>query len=334
MRRLAQSGAITLPLCSTLALDSLYPGEGIARAGEFDLSSWNERRSQNRGNRAGHGVEILPPGSADLERGADDDRQSGYDLQSGYYTQEPPASQTRSRILTGWAYAPATYILIGINCVVYLLMTLRGVSWWAPTAQEILRWGASRGANEIVYGEWWRLLTATFVHVGIVHIGTNMWCLWNLGLLGEPLLGGFGMIAVYVLTGIAGNLLSSGVDPGIVGAGASGAVFGIAGILILLLNSPHLPFPRAELRRLRRSVIYFAVINLAIGASTLLYAGGIKIDNMAHLGGFISGMAMGVPLAPVLGTGRDPYFKRQRIVFAIVTGILILFGYGIVRFWK
>ncbi len=282
-------------------------------------------------------MEVLPPAPRDLERGtghAGSPNEPDYDLRSGYHTRAPQPQQTRSRILTGWAYAPATYILIGINCVVYLLMTLRGVSWWAPTAQDILRWGANRGANEILYHQWWRLLTATFVHVGIVHIGTNMWCLWNLGLLGEPLLGGFGIFAVYILTGIAGNLLSSGVEPGIVGAGASGAVFGIAGILILLLNSPHLPFPREELRRLRRSVIYFAAINLAIGASTLLYAGGIKIDNMAHLGGFLSGLAMGVPLAPVLGTGREPYFHRQRVVFAIVAGILILFGYGIVQFWK
>jgi len=297
--------------------------------GEFDLIHHND----NRKDRAGREVEVLPPATREMKRGPDP-RQPDYDLRSGYYTQEPPPSRTRSRILTGWAYAPATYILIGINVAVYLLMCLRGVSWWEPTAQDILRWGASRGANEIVYGQWWRLLSATFVHVGIVHIGTNMWCLWNLGLLGEPLLGGFGIFAVYLLTGIAGNLLSSGVQPDIVGAGASGAVFGIAGILILLLNSPHLPFPRAELRRLRRSVIYFAVINLAIGASTLLYAGGIKIDNMAHLGGFLSGLAMGVPLAPILGTGRAPYFHRQRVVFSVVTGLLILFGYGISQFWK
>ena len=257
-----------------------------------------------------------------------------YDLRSGYYTGAPVRSKTAERILAGWAYAPATYVLIGINIAVYLLMTLRGVSWWNPTAEQILHWGANRGANEILYGQWWRLLTATFVHVGIIHIGTNMWCLWNLGLLGEPLLGAPGMIAVYVLTGSAGNLLSSGVNPGVVGAGASGAVFGIAGILILLLNSPHLPFPRAELKRLRRSVIYFAAINLAIGASTLMYSGGIKIDNMAHLGGFLSGLAAGFPLAPVLGTGREPYFRRQRVVFGSFLGILILFAYGIVRFWN
>ncbi len=246
--------------------------------------------------------------------------------------EEPTSS--RSRILMGWSYAPATYILIGINVAVYLGMVLGGVSPWAPTAAQILRWGANRGANEILHGQWWRLLSATFVHVGILHIATNMWCLWNLGLLGEPLLGAFGMLGVYALTGMAGNLLSSAVNPGIVGAGASGAVFGIAGILILLLNGPHLPFPREELRRLRRSVIYFAAINLAIGASTLLYSGGIKIDNMAHLGGFISGLALGVPLAPVLGTGKERYLHRQRVAFAVLAGVLLLFAYGMVRFWK
>ena len=267
-------------------------------------------------------------------RGADPDERSDYDLRSGYYTQAPAPSQTRSRILTGWSYAPATYILIGISCAVYLAMVVSGVSWWDPTAEQILHWGANRGVNEILYGQWWRLVTATFVHVGIIHIGTNMWCLWNLGLLGEPLLGPVGIFAVYILTGVAGNLLSTAVNPGIVGAGASGAVFGIAGVLILLLNSPHLPFPRAELRRLRRSVIYFAVINLVIGASTLLYSGGIKIDNMAHLGGFLSGMAMGVPLAPLLGTGREPYFKRQKIVFSAIALVLVLFANWVVHFRK
>ena len=67
------------------------------------------------------------------------------------------------------------------------------------------------GANDtwlVLHHQWYRLLTATFVHVGLLHIATNMWCLWNLGILGEPLLGPFGLVAVYILTGIAGNLLS------------------------------------------------------------------------------------------------------------------------------
>ncbi|HET9099487.1 MAG TPA: rhomboid family intramembrane serine protease [Acidobacteriaceae bacterium] len=301
------------------------PQKGCCLHGEFDLIDHNHRISRE--------AEILPPASQEMDRGqgAAQDGPSDYDLRSGYYTRAPQPSSTRSRILTGWAYAPATYILIGISCLVYLAMILSGVSWWDPTAAQILHWGANNGLLEL-HGEWWRLVTATFLHIGIIHIGTNMWCLWNLGLLGEPLLGPGGVIAVYLLTGIAGNLLSSAVNPGAIGAGASGAVFGIAGILILLLNSPHLPFPRPELRRLRRSVIYFAAINLFIGASTLMYSGGIKIDNMAHLGGFLSGMAMGVPLAPILGTGRGPYFKRQKIVFSVVTLTLLLFANWFLHF--
>src|SRR6187402_69737 len=112
--------------------------------------------------------------------------------------QEPPRPTRRQR----WAYAPATYVLLGINCLVFLWMTLHGVSMVSPTPEQLFANGANYGKAVILYGQWWRLLTATFVHVGLLHLATNMWCLWNLGLLGEPMLGPLGMIAVYVLTGI------------------------------------------------------------------------------------------------------------------------------------
>ncbi len=131
-------------------------------------------------------------------------------------------------------------------------MVLRGVSPSSPTPNQLLHFGATNAAL-IFHGQWYRLLTATFVHVGLLHIATNMWCLWNLGLLGEPLLGPLGLVAVYMLTGIAGNLLSLGYsvwarDYISVGAGASGAVFGIAGILIVLLSNHKLPIPSFELK--------------------------------------------------------------------------------------
>ena len=64
----------------------------------------------------------------------------------------PPeeSASSRSRILMGWSYAPATYILIGINVAVYLGMVLGGVSPWAPTAAQILRWGANRGMTNFL----------------------------------------------------------------------------------------------------------------------------------------------------------------------------------------
>jgi rhomboid protease GluP len=237
--------------------------------------------------------------------------------------------------------SPATYALVGLNCAVYLWMCLHGVSFQNPTGNDLLRFGAM-SVHDALGGQWFRLLTATFVHVGIVHIGTNMWCLWNLGLLGEPLLGAYGLVAVYMVTGIAGNLLSLGLNvvmslhdgvnpmlgPDAVGAGASGAVFGIAGILIVLLSNKRLPIPWMELKRLRRSVIQFAVLNLIIGGATI-FVDIIRIDNSAHVGGFLSGLALGVPLVPRMTAGRERYLSRQKITFAGAAFLLALFGYWI-----
>ncbi len=222
------------------------------------------------------------------------------------------------------------------------------ISWSASTAPSSSGWSCTAslqpirhqvssihfGATNtflILHGQWYRLLTAIFVHVGLLHIATNMWCLWNLGLLGEPLLGPWGIIAVYMLTGIAGNLLSMGYniirhDYISVGAGASGAVFGIAGILIVLLSNNKLPIPHFERNRLRRSVIQFAMLNLIIGLGTV-FLPVIRIDNNAHVGGFLFGLALGVPLVPRMTSGRSRYLERQKITFAGAALFLALFGY-------
>jgi rhomboid protease GluP len=248
--------------------------------------------------------EILPPGAPDP---------------APTYRHEqpipPPPMPGPRRRRPGWASAPATYTLVAINIAVFLFMVVDGVSATAPSSIELVRWGANYGGAVLVYGQWWRLLTATFVHVGIIHLATNMWCLWNLGLLGEPLLGPLGLLCTYLLTGIAGNLLSVGVHPEVVGAGASGAVFGLAGVLILLLGSPVLPVPKAEVQRLRKSVIYFAALNFVIGGSTWFFRTSIQIDNMAHLGGFLSGLALGLFLVPRVGSRQATYIRRQWIAY-------------------
>src|SRR5271155_665381 len=230
--------------------------------------------------------------------------------ESRVYEGEAPPPRPRPSRGSRWASAPATYTLVGINCAVFLAMVLRGVSPSSPSVQELVHYGATN-AYLVLAGQWWRLLTAAFVHVGILHLATNMWCLWNLGLLGEPLLGPAGMFAVYVLTGIAGNLLSTAVHPQIVGAGASGAVFGLAGVLILLLKAKLLPVPQEEVRRLRRNVIYFAVLNFVIGGTSMFLRTSIQIDNMAHLGGFLCGLALGAPLVPRIGAARSQFAFRS-----------------------
>jgi rhomboid protease GluP len=271
----------------------------------------------------------------------------------------PPQQARRPR--QSWMVAPATYVLIGINCAVFLAMLASHVSFLSPSPQELMHWGANNVGSVLINGEWWRIVTAMFVHVGIIHLATNMWCLWNLGLLAEPLMGSAGVLAVYILTGAAGNLLSTFVNLWVgypdlaeladlvkkyhspipveqllglfpAGAGASGAVFGIAGALIVLLKSPRLPVPPQELSKLRRSVMYFAGINLVIGFATMVPGSPVHIDNMAHLGGCICGFLFAAPLVPCIGSPKDLFIFRRRIAVLMVTTVLVLFGTFIVRF--
>jgi rhomboid protease GluP len=260
----------------------------------------------------------------------------------GFNPPPPPVRRPRR----SWSYAPATYVLVGINCLVFLVMVAHHVSMGSPTSDQLLYWGADNAGNVLIQGQWWRIVTAMFVHVGILHLATNMWCLWNLGLLAEPLMGSTGVLAVYILTGAAGNLLSTCVnwfwfnqdwvkfhDLGVfpAGAGASGAVFGIAGALIILLKSHRLPVPPQELRKLRKSVIYFAAINLVLGLSisfgTMVAHSGLSIDNMAHLGGFSCGLLFAAPMVPRIGSPRDLFLFRLRVAMVLVVGILVLFGF-------
>jgi rhomboid protease GluP len=225
-------------------------------------------------------------------------------------------------------------------------MTARGVSVWGSTTDQLKYWGADNAGSVLVYSEWWRIVTAMFVHVGWIHLLGNMWCLWNLGLLAEPLIGSAGVLEVYILTGAAGNLLSTLYNWWVnyhvweithsltafpYGAGASGAVFGIAGALIILLKSHRLPVPSLELHKLRRSVILFAVINLVIGFTislgVIVRHTGVSIDNMAHLGGFSCGLLFAAPMVPRIGSSRDTFLFRRRAATVLVVGLLVLFGF-------
>jgi rhomboid protease GluP len=256
--------------------------------------------------------------------------------------EQMPPPQTVRKPRPGWASAPATYLLVGINCLVFLAMVARGVSFTSPTPQQLMFWGANNAGSVLINGEWWRIVTAMFVHVGILHLATNMWCLWNLGLLAEPLMGSAGVFAVYILTGAAGNLLSTDInwllpirDGGAIvfpaGAGASGAVFGIAGALIVLLKSDRLPVPPIEVKRLRRSVIYFAALNLVLGLSisggNFFLHSSLNIDNMAHLGGFACGLLFAAPMVPRLGSPRTVFQTRLRVAIGMVVGVLVLFAF-------
>jgi rhomboid protease GluP len=208
-----------------------------------------------------------------------------------------------------------TQALFGINVAVFIAMALAGVSITSPTGQELVRWGANFGPYTIG-GQWWRLLTCVFLHIGIIHIAFNMWCLWDLGRLAESLYGHWTFGAVYLITGIAASVTSLAWHPTGLSAGASGAIFGIAGALIASFYLGEFSLPRAAVAGTLRSVVMFAGYNLVFGAVSG------RTDNAAHVGGLVSGLLMGALIARVAPT-RDEPFRRAGV---LLVGVLLVAG--------
>lgn len=190
-----------------------------------------------------------------------------------------------AQVMTGEPRQPViTYSLVAINVLVFLLMVVKGVNFFEPTAQQILDWGGNMSSRTLS-GEWWRLFSSIFVHIGIVHLFVNMLSLFMAGIYLESLLGRWRFLLAYVCTGVFASLASIWWhDPPLISAGASGAIFGMFGVFLALLTTRLLP---SSIRnQLLGSIGIMVVYNLVYG----LKAG---VDNAAHIGGLISGLLIG-----------------------------------------
>src|SRR4029077_862991 len=119
----------------------------------------------------------------------------------------------------------------GANIAVFLATALASGSPLNISGEGRVQHGANFGPYPLS-GQWWRLLTYMFLHGGAMHIFFNMWCLWDLGRLCESLYGRWTFAATYLITGVAGGLASVAWNAGVLSAGASGPIFGLAGALI------------------------------------------------------------------------------------------------------
>src|SRR5215469_9953999 len=167
-------------------------------------------------------------------------------------------SRARRGMSTGtlWDY-PATTILVGINVAVLALMIVTGGLVGTFSGPNLLRWGANVGP--LTYsGEYWRLITAGFIHGSFMHIAFNMWCLWSLGQLSEKLFGSWITVGIYLLTGVGGSLLSIYVHPTNAEVGASGAIFGIAGAILSGVKFGNVSVSSWQKRSITSSLIFFA----------------------------------------------------------------------------
>jgi rhomboid protease GluP len=195
-------------------------------------------------------------------------------------------------------------------------MVASGISWIDPKPAQALQWGADYGPYTFDK-QYWRLFTSMFVHFGIIHILGNMWCLWSLGRLSEKLLGSLATAGLYLLTGIGASLLSLSWDPIRVSAGASGAIFGIAGALITVLYYGQLNLTKESVRSLLGYVVRFCVLNLLFGLRA-------HVDNMAHLGGMVTGLLIGFFLARALRSPVEERPAQNRMIFAASALILLV----------
>lgn len=197
------------------------------------------------------------------------------------------------RLLEVTPHTLVTPAIVAVNAVIFVLMVIDSGAILSPSGETLIKWGANFGPLTLD-GQWWRLLTCTFVHVGLIHVGLNMWVLWDIGQLVERLAGNVGFALLYVLSGLLGSLASVYWNSQVLSAGASGAVFGAFGGLMGFVLFRHDSIPKHILGRLRASGSSFLFYNLIFGLS-------IKgIDMAAHVGGLVAGFACGLVLSQPL----------------------------------
>jgi len=178
----------------------------------------------------------------------------------------------------GMRYAPpVTLSMIAILVVVYRWQVSSGA---LVSAESIVAAGAL-ARDRVLAGEWWRMVTAGFLHGSADHLIGNCISLYILGIACEHAIGARAMLAVYGVSLLAGSAVSMALGPG-PGVGASGAIFGIMGAIIVFLHRYRTTF------HLRDTRIGF-VVAIWAGYTLLLGAVNPMVDNGAHLGGLIGG---------------------------------------------
>ena len=183
-----------------------------------------------------------------------------------------------------------TYALIAINALVFAAMVASGVSFTQPTPLDVANWGGDFGPYTIGAHQWWRLLTACFLHFGIIHIGFNMYVLYQIGPFIEMAFGRVRYLVIYFLAGLGGSIVSVWVHPMSVGAGASGAIFGLCGAVFGFLLRNRRTLDPAVTNSIAKSAGIFVLYNVVYGSITR------TTDLSAHFGGLVTGFVVGMLL--------------------------------------
>jgi len=185
---------------------------------------------------------------------------------------------------------PLTYTIIAINVVIYLFTALLSGSLIEIDPRVLVRVGALYGPLTIADGQWWRLLTAMFLHGGMTHLLMNMYSLYLIGRGAEQYFSKAAYLSLYLFSGLFGGLVSLYVHPDAVGVGASGAIFGIFGALagFFLAHRDRIgTYTKAFMKD-------FAVV---LGLNFFIGVAIPSVDMSAHIGGLFIGLIGGYIIA-------------------------------------
>lgn len=204
-----------------------------------------------------------------------------------------------------------TIAILVVLFVVFLIETFMGGS---ENINTLIRMGGMNNQLVAIKGQWWRLFTAQFLHIGWLHIASNAVMIYYLGQFLEPLLGHWRFLGIYLLSGIGGNLLSFGLGSDVtVSAGASTSLFGLFGAVIAMyLANRQVP----QMTYLGKQAIALAVINIVLD----LFAS--DIDILGHIGGLVAGFL----LAIIFGSQYlRKYHNKIRVLAVVVLVIYVVF---------
>ncbi|MFV1921109.1 MAG: rhomboid family intramembrane serine protease [Methylotenera sp.] len=211
-----------------------------------------------------------------------------------------------------------TYVLIAINLFIFIAMLFAGAGLLHQGNNIQLSWGANFGPAT-QDGQWWRLFSAIFLHFGIIHLSLNSIALWDVGELTERMYGSWRLLVIYLIAGLFGNLLSLVVQGNqAVSGGASGAIFGLYGALLIFLWRERHFFNPQEFKWFFGGGILFSCLTIFLG---FLISG---IDNAAHIGGFAAGTLAGIVLIKPMNARIMPIYISILTVSVIVIAIALL----------
>mgnify|MGYP002630979733 CR=1 FL=1 len=213
---------------------------------------------------------------------------------------------------------PLTWGLLGIVLAVHITFLFAEHSGLTPAGQGGLSLLFGAKINELVWeGQSWRLVSSQFLHGGFLHLAFNGYALYLIGPLLERLYGGRRFLVIYVFSGLAGSVASVFFTDG-PSVGASGAIFGMLGALVVFGLKFRTSLPPRVARAFGAGLLPWVAINLVIGLIP-----GLPIDNAAHIGGLIAGTALSVTMGSALA-GKPRGIRSVALEVAFGLCILLI----------